>query len=1225
MFCDWHESVLDWDSGYNSPSSERGNICHRWFLRAMTACCLVLSVTCWQPCGAAIGDSGADADVVGPIGPPYARISYPSTGSMVRADVPVFGVAHCRDFKEWRLEVALKRDVNGELIAPIWRLLAHGVEPIADDPYAAGEVKWDANVGPRGNIYTWSTGAPSYDARSAYPVEEARGVYRLRLTVEGAQRKVWRDEVELQIADVFSNHQGGFTESPDGIVRIELDELSLFHPWILVGVSPLPEFVASTEGLERIGHAYEVRRPGISFSEPARMYFKFNVEREGSANGVGIYWYDWKSDRWLPCDTSTTHGGRMLSTRLANFAPRWAIYALLRDVMPPPVPMLEEVAEETSHQFLDVSGKCEPGSEVFVTKAGDVIASATTTVNGEFCVAQIPLESGPNEMSIFAVDKAKNRSREAGKFSVFRVVRPPKNVRLMSISRPDKALPGATYEIGIEGDDSSPDTVDTTYVRVATRSSVEESLSLELVETGKNTGVYIGKCEINESCDVRAESSDMGSTGVRLRKDGDELVFTSLVDDSVSRKLVYEDKIGPPAPSVTISHLRQQECWTFEESSGRVLDAWKGVGGSAGATVSVETDSGNSFLKMTPQHADSHIGLEVPLAGTVEISETPIISFDYLVPESVAVDILLRCPGSSWGTLKLFISGSGALRPVGYVMGTKADGRWRHISIDMRDVSKPGLSGEKLSSLSSLRFGRYKMDRINTVTIPSTKPESYYCIDNFQIGSPPSEGGIEISWECIDPSGIGGYNLVIDQELSTVPTEQISTAETQHLMQMDGRKGRWFVHVRAVDSAGNWGETSHVPVTFGDIAEVITGKPGEAATKLREDGRLEESAALEAFAAYRRGVRNRVKEMTRLRRSLVDYTRMEQTEQARLTLYRYLNVDESMPFKEVELTKALLLIRSISDVATSESMFRAIALEVQERQLNMAYVLMVDGLARMLIENELYEAAQEVCKEQIAKCPERSLALVFLSICYSKHNRVEELAAVSEELEDRFGILIEDDDWDRILIQTDISPVKNLPAVRSFRVLIAKSCLEEKDYNGAVKILKPLLVAPFKPELVVFEVLSQSYSKLGNRDELETTCQYLKELYPAASTRAEAVLVLSRMNRTSARCQDAIDELQDLVAGDISVKMLRKAIPELLRAAWELASDSEDVRNHIAILLDAPPKRRANNLKALKFAIIALEADDYELAAETACLAIIQHAAGSKEAEWANRRLSREK
>jgi len=88
------------------------------------------------------------------------RVSFPPDGALVRADVPVFGVATCPQFKEWRLEVAKKFGPEGEALEPEWRLLARGTQAIRFDPWSAGQVKWDPNRGAPGNLFTWARGRP---------------------------------------------------------------------------------------------------------------------------------------------------------------------------------------------------------------------------------------------------------------------------------------------------------------------------------------------------------------------------------------------------------------------------------------------------------------------------------------------------------------------------------------------------------------------------------------------------------------------------------------------------------------------------------------------------------------------------------------------------------------------------------------------------------------------------------------------------------------------------------------------------------------------------------------------------------------------------------------------------------------------------------------------------------------------------------------------------------
>ena len=58
-------------------------------------------------------------------------------------------------------------------------------------------------------------------------------------------------------------------------------------------------------------------------------------------------------------------------------------------------------------------------------------------------------------------------------------------------------------------------------------------------------------------------------------------------------------------------------------------------------------------------------------------------------------------------------------------------------------------------------------------------------------------------------------------------------------------------------------------------------------------------------------------------------------------------------------------------------------------------------------------------------------------------------------------------------------------------------------------------------------------------------------------------------------------------------------------------------------LILAPKTRRPLHLSSLRYAVLALQADGNQFAAEAVCRAIVELAPDTAEAEWASRRLAR--
>ena len=89
---------------------------------------------------------------------------------------------------------------------------------------------------------------------------------------------------------------------------------------------------------------------------------------------------------------------------------------------------------------------------------------------------------------------------------------------------------------------------------------------------------------------------------------------------------------------------------------------------------------------------------------------------------------------------------------------------------------------------------------------------------------------VAASWTAVDASGVSGYAVVRDQNASTVPAATITQTENTYAATLS-TDGIWYLHVRAVDSKGNWSSTQHYtfradtadPTTTSDVAGPYAG------------------------------------------------------------------------------------------------------------------------------------------------------------------------------------------------------------------------------------------------------------------------------------------------------------------------------------------------------------------------------------------------------------------
>ncbi len=171
---------------------------------SLTIACVLLAAVIWpgfrlasseEPAVAADGEDG-----------PIARISMPYNNSLVRANVPVFGVADAKDFKLYRLEFGEGPDPKE------WHVITVSPPPRPSDPWAAGKVKWDPSRGTQGNLGDCHTGLTSYRYFDRY--ENLNGVYALRLVVEDKAGRSTEARAVVNVARAITKPGAGVAVMP---------------------------------------------------------------------------------------------------------------------------------------------------------------------------------------------------------------------------------------------------------------------------------------------------------------------------------------------------------------------------------------------------------------------------------------------------------------------------------------------------------------------------------------------------------------------------------------------------------------------------------------------------------------------------------------------------------------------------------------------------------------------------------------------------------------------------------------------------------------------------------------------------------------------------------------------------------------------------------------------------------------------------------------------------
>ncbi len=260
-----------------------------------------------------------------------------------------------------------------------------------------------------------------------------------------------------------------------------------------------------------------------------------------------------------------------------------------------------------------------------------------------------------------------------------------------------------------------------------------------------------------------------------------------------------KDRKGPDAPRLYCSSGRILRFSDFSDGTG----VWRVFGrqktGTKLSTVT-DPDTGDACLAVT-KTGKGRAFAAYGYAGRLNTDIYPFLTFDLKVPEGVKVNLLLHLNGE-WRYIHLM--GKEALPEAGRVEGAAADGKWRRIWIDLPNVLKKAAPKLKTGAIRYVALGSWGQG--------GNPVGSKFYVDNFGILGPGAPVP-EVYCSAADPTGIRGYSLTLDRNPRGVPPADEQNLDTSRRPTVPAptRAGLWFIHARALDGAGNWGATAHIP------------------------------------------------------------------------------------------------------------------------------------------------------------------------------------------------------------------------------------------------------------------------------------------------------------------------------------------------------------------------------------------------------------------------------
>ena len=641
-----------------------------------------------------------------------ARMSFPFDRALVRANVPVFGVAWAKEFDSYRLEFGEGREPKE------WVLIHQSRQPRASDPFAEDRVVWSKDWGfPKGNLGTWETGLDEYAYGQKFK-HNLRGEHTLRLTVRDQQGRTAQHAILVTVARALMNAHGGYGQSPDEVVRFDVPANSLDEAFKLVSILPTDQPPAPRRQV-LLSKMYELRPPGLELIRPATLSFKFapsdldkkRVGRKPIAPGqVAIHAYDPVDQRWRPLPTKVDVEQATARTSVRLVTRYLAYYALLADVIRPPRPRLAKLPTRTHSRRLTVKGAGEPDSRAVVTcaaKSGIRRLSAPCDAAGAFAV-EVLLREGANTLTAHCVEKARNQSALTRPHRIVLEYDHPRRVRDVKIVDAQEAAFGQKLCVKVAATGMQPGR-NTTLVRIASTKTDPEGFTLEAVESGPRSEVYEaafdvggesdgGRARIGAKIDseknVATWPAREGDGSPREQKPLDVPAATARPDVKkgsgktpvplVTGEIVYRDRVPPSAPTVACTPCATL-CWSsFEADDEAALKQWRPLDATAGAAVSIESEDGNRFVRLASHDQEAgHLGVTA-WSGAYTVSAHPILCFDFRASPDTQVDLLVAVgqPPVGWRGIGLTDQSPYYAR-LGRIHGVKADGQWHHAQVDL--------------------------------------------------------------------------------------------------------------------------------------------------------------------------------------------------------------------------------------------------------------------------------------------------------------------------------------------------------------------------------------------------------------------------------------------------------------------------------------------------------------------------------------------------------------
>jgi len=227
---------------------------------------------------------------------------------------------------------------------------------------------------------------------------------------------------------------------------------------------------------------------------------------------------------------------------------------------------------------------------------------------------------------------------------------------------------------------------------------------------------------------------------------------------------------------------------------------------SPGPSTALERDekrpyNGDASAKITNTRLASPFDLRLTQSD-VDVAQNPVLSFAYRCDDRLRLDLNLLWNGQPYS---IRFTDSDNPNPRLGDLGAIRDGQWHVATFNVLEALKKAKPDATTFSIQNLQF-------LDAGWPGNVKGLSWW-MDDFQ-WAPKTSGKLEGQAVLLDASGTRSTSTVLDQSPAT-NAELRPTNGDKISIDLAGKTGLWWLHLRAQNGAGKWSETAHYPLWCG--------------------------------------------------------------------------------------------------------------------------------------------------------------------------------------------------------------------------------------------------------------------------------------------------------------------------------------------------------------------------------------------------------------------------